>query len=214
MKKHIPTQLIIGLGILLVGGGIVGGEYLLVKWYPTHKANVIKDTLTLTPYKNDGLGIDMQVAAGINEKVETFSGGVRIFSPRYLDTGPSITITSQPNLDKSGEFTPQELAIWQTDGVQHNLTRYEYDQTRINDRDAVLIWQYKDRAMLLTARIISPDRIVEANCTPGSADENLYMQACDESVRTIKVAGPPSPQSQSPTPGVIEIGPTPSSVKH
>jgi hypothetical protein len=52
MKKHIPTQLIIGLGILLIGGGIVGGEYLLVKWYPTHKAAVIKDTLTLTPYKN------------------------------------------------------------------------------------------------------------------------------------------------------------------
>ena len=44
--------------------------------------------------------------------------------------------------------------------------------------------------MLLTARIISPDRIVEANCTPGSADENLYLQACEESVRTIKVAGP------------------------
>jgi hypothetical protein len=104
------------------------------------------------------------------------------------------------------------LAIWETDGVQHNLPRYHYEEAHINDRDAVLIWQYKNRAMLLTTRVISPDRIVEANCTPGSADEDLYMQACDESVRTMKVAGPPSPQA--PTPGIEEIGPTPSSVEH
>jgi len=214
MKKHIPTQLIIGLGILLVGGGIVGGEYLLVKWYPKHKEAVEKETLAPTSYKNDSLGFEMQVAAGLNEKAESFSGGVRIFSPRLWTTGPSITITSQPNLDKSDDFTPQELAIWQTDGVQHNLWRYDYEHTQINDRNAVLIWQYKNHAMMLTARVISPDHIVEANCTPGSADEILYMEACKESVLTIKVAGPPSPQAQPPTPGVIDIGPTPSSVKH
>ena len=93
-----------------------------------------------------------------------------------------------------------------------NLPRYHFEHTRINDRDAVLIWQYKNRAMLLTARVISPDHIVEANCTPGGADEDLYMQACDESVRTIKVAGPPSPPP--PTPGVEEIAPNPSPAKH
>ena len=165
-----------------------------------------------TSYKNDGLGFEMQVAAGINEKVEPFSGGVRIFSPRFWSTGPSITITSQPNPDQSAEFTPQDLAMWETDGAQHDLPRYHFEHTRINDRDAVLIWQYKNRAMLLTARVISPDHIVEANCTPGSADEDLYMQACDESVRTIKVAGPPSPPP--PTPGVEEIAPNPSPAKH
>ena len=212
MKKHIPTQLIVGLGILLIGGGIVGGEYFLVKWYPRHKEAVKQETLALTSYKNDGLGFEMQVAAGINEKVEPFSGGVRIFSPRFWSTGPSLTITSQPNPDQSAEFTPQELAIWQTDGVQHNLWRYDYEHTQINDRNAVLIWQYKNHAMMLTARVISPDHIVEANCTPGSADEILYMEACKESVLTIKVAGPPSPPP--PTPGVMDIGPTPSSVKH
>ena len=205
MKKNIPTQLIVGLGILLIGGGIVGGEYFLVKWYPSHKAAVIKETLRPISYKNDDLGIEMQVAAGINEKVEPFAGGVRISSPGFLSTGPSITITSQPNLDQSGEFTPQELAIWETDGVQHHLWRYHYEQTRINDRDAVLIWQYKNGAMLLTARIISPDHIVEANCTPGRADEDLYMQACEDSVKTIKVAGPPSPQP--PPLGGMEIVP-------
>ena len=75
MKKQIPTQLIVGLGILLIGGGIVGGEYFLVKWYPAHKEAVKKETLAPTSYKNDDLGFEMQVAAGINEKAETFSGG-------------------------------------------------------------------------------------------------------------------------------------------
>jgi hypothetical protein len=59
--------------------------------------------------------------------------------------------------------------------------------------------------MLLTVRIISPDRIVEADCTPGRADEDLYMQACNESLRTIKVAGPESPPPVSP--GVMELTP-------
>jgi len=207
--KKLPTQLIVGLGILLIGGGIVGGEYFLVKWYPQHKEAVKKETLALTPYKNDGLGFEMQVAAGLNEKTEVFLGGVRISSSRFLSKGPSLTITSQPNPDQSAEFTPQQLAIWQSDGAQHNLWRYDFAHTRINDRDAVLIWQWKNGAMLLTVRIISPDRIVEANCTPGSADENLYLQACEETARTIKVAGPPSPQP--PLEGGMEVlsGPSP-----
>ena len=212
MKKHIPTQLIVGLGILLVGGGIVGGEYFLVKWFPRHKEAVQKETLAPTSYKNDGLGFEMLVAAGINEKVEPFSGGVRIFSPRFWSKGPFITITSQPNPDQSAEFTPQDLAKWETDGALQGIPRYHFEHTRINDRDAVLIWQYRTRAMLLTARVLSPDHLVEAVCTPGNADEDLYMQACDESVRTIKVAGPPSPPP--PTPGVEEIAPNPPPANH
>ena len=211
MKKHLPTQLIVGLAILLLGGGIVGGEYLLVRWYPTHKAAVIKETLALTPYKNDGLGFEMQVAAGIDEKVEPFAGGVRIFSPRFWSIGPSLTLTSQPNPDQSSEFTPQDLAIWETDGTLHELPRYHFEHTRINDRDAVLIWQYKNREMLLTARVISPDHIVEVSCTPGRAEEDLYMQACEDSVKTIKVAGPPSPPPL--TPGVEEIPQNPAPAK-
>ncbi|MFZ0960491.1 MAG: hypothetical protein WAO35_06260 [Terriglobia bacterium] len=207
MKKRIPTQLIVGLGILLVGGGIVGGEFLFVKRYPAHKETVEKETLAPISYQNDGLGIEMQVAAGIDQKVESFSGGIRIFSPRFWSVGPSLTITSQPNPDQSAEFTPLDLARWQTDGDTHELPRYHFDHTRINDRDAVLIWQYKGRAMLLTARIISPERVVEANCTPGNAEEDLYMQACDESVRTIKIMGAPSPPS--PTPGLMETAPNP-----
>lgn len=192
MKKHIPTQLVVGLGILVIGSGIVGGEYLLVKWYPAHQANVVSETLKLIPYKDDGLGVDMQVAAGIDQKVDISPGEVRIYSPRLFSTDPSITLTSQPNPDQSSEFTPQILAIWETDGATHSLPRYEFNHIQINGRDAVLIWQSVNRHMVLTTRIISPDRIIEAKCTAGGGDENLYMQACEDSVKTIKVAGPPS----------------------
>jgi hypothetical protein len=205
MTKKIPTQLVVGLGILLVGAGIVGGEYLLVRWYPGHKAAVKTETLAPQSYRNDDLGLDMQVAAGIKDKVEPFSGGVRIYSPRLWSTGPSLKITSQPNPDQSAEFTPQILAKWQTDGVTQDLPRYHFERTQINHRDAVLIWQYKDRAMVLTARIIAPDHMVEAECTPGGADEDLYMLACDESIRSIKVAGRESPQPV--TPGLMELTP-------
>ncbi len=192
MMRKIPTQLVVGLGILVIGSGIVGGEYLLVKWYPTHKANVASETLKPIPYRNEGLGIDMQVAAGIDQRVDISPGMVRIFSPRLLSTDPSITLTSQPNPDQSSEFTPQTLAIWETDGVTHGLPRYDFKHLQINDRDAVMFWQSINRHMVLTARIISPDRVIEAKCTAGGGDENLYMEACEDSVKTIKVAGPPS----------------------
>ncbi|HTS69121.1 MAG TPA: hypothetical protein VMO17_09055 [Terriglobia bacterium] len=193
MKKEIPTQLIVGLGILLIGGLIVGGEFLLVKWYPGHKEALKKEARALSPYKNDGLGIEMQVAAGINGKVEVFSGGVRISSSRFWSVGPSITVTSQPNPDRAGEFTPVDLAKWESDGVTQELARYHFEHARINDRDAVLIWQLKAHGMTLTAHIIAPDRIVEATCEIGHTDEDIYMQACDDTVRTIKLEGPPSP---------------------
>lgn len=194
----------VGLGILLIGAGIVGGEYVLVTWYPVHKENVRKATLAVTSYKNDDLGFELQVAAGINKKVETFTGGVHIFAPKFWAAGPSLKITSRPNPDKSSEFTPQDLAIWEADGVQHHLWRYDFQQTQINGRNAVLIWQYKDRAMQITARIIAPDHIVEADCTPGSEDEALFLTACEESLRTIKVAGAPSAEPE-PAGGKEEI---------
>ena len=208
--KHM--QFWVGLGILLIGGGIVGGEYFLVKWYPQHMETVKNETLVLTPYKNDSMGIEMQVAAGINEKIEPIFGGVKISSPRFWSTGPSLTITEKPNPDKSSEFTPQALAIWETDGATHRIWRYDFEHSRINDRDAVLIWQYKDHAMWITARFISPDHLVEANCTPGRADEALYLKACEESLRSIKVGGTPS--SFPPPEGGMEILPSPPHGKH
>ncbi|MBZ5563155.1 MAG: hypothetical protein LAP13_12140 [Acidobacteriia bacterium] len=205
MKREMPTQLIVGVLILLIGGAIVGGEYLLVQWWPRHEQRVRDEVLTLLPYRNETLGVEMQVAAGIYGKVQGFPGGVRIERSKFWSIGPSLTITMQPNPDQSAEFSPQVLAKWQTVGVTEEIPRYRMDHLRINDRDAVLIRQFQGRAMLLTARIISPDRIIEANCSPGREDEDLYMNACEESLRTIKVAGPPSPQPSPPSEGIIEL---------
>ena len=205
MAKKLPTQLIVGLGILVIGGGIVGGEYLLVKWYPRHAYAVREATLRPEPFRNDGLGIEMQVAAGFLGKEESFAGGVRIYRPKFWSAPPSIKITSQSNPDQTAEFSAQILAKWQTQGVTDDLPRYHFDHLRLNDRDAVMIWQYKNREMTLLARIITPDRIVEVECTPGGADEDLYMQGCSESLHTIKVAGPESPPP--PVADVTEMTP-------
>jgi hypothetical protein len=202
MKKAIPTQLIVALAIMLVGGGALGGEYFLVKWLPKHQERVREETLELMPYQNAALGVEMQIAAGLYGRVEDFPGGVRITRPKFWSIPPALTLTSQPNPDAVFEFSPEVLAKWQTQGVYQEIPRYHFERTKINNRDAVLIWQYANRAMLLTARVISPERIVEAACTPGREDEDLYMQACDESVRTLKVAGPEPPPPQQP---VLEL---------
>jgi hypothetical protein len=202
MKRAIPTQLTVALLILLVGGGALGGEFFLVKWLPKHRERVREETLELMPYQNAALGVEMQIAAGLYGKVEDFPGGVRITRPKFWSIPPALTLTSQPNPDATFEFSPQVLAKWQTQGVYQEIPRYHFERTKINNRDAVLIWQYANRAMLLTARVISPERIVEAACTPGREDEDLYMRACDESVRTLKVAGPESPPPPQP---VLEL---------
>lgn len=200
------TQLLVGLAIVVLGGAALGGEYFLVKWYPRHRQRVADETLKLLRYRNDGLGIELQVAAGIYGKIQSFPGGVKIFRPAFWSLGPSLTITAQPNPDSAAEFSPQILAKWETQGVTEEIPRYHFEHTKINNRDAALIWQYKDRSMLLTAHVISPDRIVEADCTPGMADEDLFMEACGESLRTLKVAGPETPPPA--TPGLQEIGPS------
>jgi hypothetical protein len=206
MKKQLPTQLTVGLAILLIGGFLVGGEYLLVKWYPGHKQRVADEVLALKPYQNAQMGVDMQIAAGIYGKVEPFPGGVKISRSKFMSIGPSITLTTQPNPDKTFEFTPELLAKWQVRGTYEEIPRYTFEHTKIQNRDAVLIWLQKDRMMHLYAHIMSPDRIVEADCTPGKADEALYLQACAESLRTINVAGPEPPPENS-SQGIVELNP-------
>ena len=207
MKTQIPFQLIVGLGILLIGGGIIGGEYYLVKWLPKYRESVRAETLKPVPYKNDQLGIEIQIPSGFMGKVEEFTGGVRITRPKFMSIGPSITITTQPNPDGTFEFDPKALAKWQTDDIYQQLSRYRFLRTKINNRDAVFISQYKNRAMVFTTRVISSERIIEISCTPGKEDEELYLRACDETVRTLKVAGPEPPPPPAP---VVELAtPTP-----
>lgn len=206
MKKQIPIQLIVGLGILVIGGAVLGIEYLLVKWAPVYRQHVEDETLKLLPYHNDGLGVDLQVAAGIYGRVSEFPGGVKIYRPRILGADPELTITTQPNPDHTFEFSPQILAVWETDGTLKNIPDYHFERTQIMGRDAVIISQTKNRSTLVTARVISPERIVEADCVPGSMDEKLYVQACVSSVGTLKVAGTEPPVPASPT---VEATPLP-----
>jgi hypothetical protein len=206
MKKHIPNQLILAVSILIIGGGLVGGEYLLVKWYPGHQQRVSEKTLKPRAYHNDSLGIDMQIADGLYGNIETFPGGVKISRSEFWSIGPSLTITSQPNPDQTWEFSPEVLAKWESRGAVEELPLYHLEHTKINNRDAMLIRELKGRTMHLTARIICRERIIEADCSCGGEDEVLYMEACDRTLRTIKVAGaePPPP----PTPRVVELSPT------
>jgi hypothetical protein len=205
MKKQIPSQLILAVSILIIGGGLAGGEYLLVKWYPGHHQRVSEETLKQRPYHTDSLGIDIQIANGLYGNVETFPGGVKISRSEFWSIGPSLTITSQPNPDQTWEFSPEVLAKWETKGAVEDLPVYHLEHTKINNRDAMMIRQLKGRFMHLTARIICRERIIEADCSLGGEDEALYMEACDETLRTIKVAGtePPPPS----TPGVVELSP-------
>jgi hypothetical protein len=198
-------QLWLLLVIVFGGAGALGAEYLLVKWYPRHQQRVADEVLTLLPYRNDSLGVEMQVAAGIYGKVEGFPGGVKIYRSKFWSVGPSLTITSQPNPDNAAEFSPQILAKWESQGAIEEIPRYHFERTKINNRDAVLISQLGHRTMLLTVHIISPERVVEVDCTPGLADEDLYMQACHSSVETMRVAGPEAPAPVQPQ--LIDIKP-------
>ena len=205
MKKETSLQLIVGLVIVLGGVSFLGIEFLLMKWYPRHQLQVVENTLKQLPYRNATLGIEMQVSAGLYGRVADFPGGVKIERPKFWSVGPSLTITSQPNPDQAAEFSPEVLAKWQTRGTLEEIPRYEFDHRQINDRDAVLIWQFHNRSMLLTLRAISPERIIEANCTPGAADEMVFMRACKDSLRSLKILGAPSPTT--PSPGIIELAP-------
>ena len=205
MGKKIPNQLILAISILIIGGALVGGEYLLMKWYPGHRQRVSEETLAQRSYHNEALGIDMQISSGLYGKIEAFPGGVKIRRSKFWSVGPSLAITSQPNPDHTWEFSPEELAKWETKGVTEDLPLYHLEHTKINNRDAMMIRQLLGRYLHLTARILTQDRLIEADCSPGDEDETLYMEACDETLRTIKVAGPEPP----PQPGVVELSPAP-----
>jgi hypothetical protein len=204
MKKALSTQWMLMIAIVVIGGAILGAEYYLVKWLPGHRERLREEVLKPVPYKNDKLGFEAEIAAGLTGKIEEFPGGVRIFKPETMSLGPSVTFTARPNPEGTFEFSPQELARWQTDDIYLEIPRYSFQQVKINNRSAVLIEQFKDRAMQLTARVMSSERILEMTCTPGQADEALYMQACHQTARSIKVAGPEPPP---PPPTVYELIP-------
>jgi hypothetical protein len=217
--KKLSMQAKFALGILLIGGTALLAEYVLVKWYPYYQGYNANKVLKALPYQNASLGIDMQVAAGIYGKVDDFPGGVRIYRSHLFSRGPALIITSQSNPNNAEEFSPQLLAKWQTAGTYEKIPDYRFEHMKIQGRDAVMIWQSSEHAKVLpaisfdvssaenaelvTAHIISPDHIVQANCRPGSNDAALFLRACEESIKSIKVTGPPP--RETPEPGVLEL---------
>ncbi len=217
--KKLSMQAKFALGIILIGGAALAAEYILVKWYPYYQGHKANKVLEALPYQNATLGIDMKVAAGIYGKVDDFPGGVRIYRSHLFSHGPALIMTSQSNPNSADEFSPQLLARWQTAGTYEKIPDYRFEHMKIQGRDAVMIWQSAEHAKVLpaisfdvsssenpelvTAHIISPDHIVQANCRPGSSDPKLFLQACEESIKSIKVSGPPP--KEEPVPGVLEL---------
>ncbi|MGH9455183.1 MAG: hypothetical protein ACRD2O_14570, partial [Terriglobia bacterium] len=113
---------------------------------------------------------------------------------------PAIVITSEPNPSNQDKFTDQTLADLQTQGVTKGIPGYNFEHTKINDRDAVLIWKYDavHRWMEVTGRVMASDRIVQAVCTTGQENQALFTTACAASLRTIQMLGSPPPPSSAP----------------
>jgi hypothetical protein len=187
MKFRASTQLIVALAIIVIGGGALGAEYLLVKWYPMHRQAVTDALQKMLPYQNQSLGLEMQVAAGIYGKVQTIPDGVRIYRPELFGPVPSLTIVSQPNPDGATDFSAELLAQWETAGANHSILGYVYQHTQINGRNAALIWQPQNHMTVITAHLISPQRILQVDCVPGAVDQDIYVPACDATVHSIKL---------------------------
>jgi hypothetical protein len=205
MKIKISPQLAFALGVLFIGGAWLGAEYVLVKWYPRYRLANEEAALNLLPYRNDRLGIQMQVAACIYGKVRDFPGGVKIYRSGIFTSGPTLMITSEANPGHSDQFSPQLLARWEAWGSVHDIPEYSYDPAPIEGRNAATIRQGQGQGMLLTAHVISPAYIVRADCSTGGSNVSLYLQACEESLRSITVAGPPT-KPESP-PGILKLVP-------
>jgi len=205
MKFRASTQLIVALAIIIVGGGALGAEVLLVKWYPVHKQAVTDTLQKMLAYQNPKLGLDMQVAAGIYGKVQDLSDGVRIYRPQVFGPVPSLTIVALPNPDGATEFSGELLAQWETAGATHSILGYFYQYTQINGRNAALIHQPRNHMTVLTAHIISPQRILQVDCVPGADDQDIFVPACDSTVYSIKLDGVPPPPPTSTAP--VEIIP-------
>ena len=198
MKLRVPTQLIVALAIVVIGGGALGGEYLLVKWYPIHKQAVSDALQKMLPYQNESLGIEMQVAAGLYGKVQAIPDGVRIYRPELFGPVPSLTIVSQPNPDDATDFPADLLAQWETFGANHSIPGYSYQHMQINGRNAAVISQPQSEMTVITVHLISQRRILQVDCIPGVVDQDIYVPACNATVHSIKLdAVPPTPQGDT-----------------
>jgi hypothetical protein len=181
------------IGILIAGAILLTSEFFLIRWYPGHKERAEQQALKLFPYQNSAMGLQMDIAAALYGKVRDGANQIKISRWSLFGKGPSITISLKPN--HSAQFTPQLLAQLETAGVRNDLLGYQFQHVTLGNRDAILIWQYDEgsRSMNVTAQVLAPDRMIQAVCNTGSgSDQDLYTEACNESLKSIQLSGPPS----------------------
>lgn len=188
------------VAIVVVAAIILGIEYLAVRWYPAHEQRTESAALQQLPYQNERLGIQMQVASGIYGSVSDFAGGVKIYRSHFFGSGPAITITSTPNPDGASRFSDQLLAEIETEGSRKGIPNYQFQRLTLYGRDAYLVSEYNPQSGStdVTAHILAPDRIVQAVCDTGGKHQDVFTQACTESLKSLKVTGPPSNLPQPP----------------
>jgi hypothetical protein len=199
MKVQISGQRKVTIGILVIGAALLSTEFFFIRWYPGHQERVQQGALKLFPYQNSAMGLQMDLAAALYGKVRDGGKDVTISRWKLFGKGPSVTISLKPN--SSSQFTPELLANLETQGVKNNLLGYQFQHLILGTRDAILIWQYdeRSRSMNVTAQVLAPDRMIQAVCNTGSGDQDLYTEACNETLKSIQLTGPPSNLSDTDT---------------
>ncbi|HTV54995.1 MAG TPA: hypothetical protein VMI06_08760 [Terriglobia bacterium] len=192
IRIQMSGQRKVTVGILVIGAALLTTEFLLIRWYPGHQEREQQQALKLLPYQNSAMGLQIDVAAAIYGKVRDSGKEVTISRWKLFGNGPSIAISLKPN--SSAQFTPELLAQLETAGVRNNLLGYQFQHMTLGTRDAILIWQYDEhsRSMNVTAHVLAPDRMIQAVCNTGSGDQDLYTEACNETLKSIQLSGPPS----------------------
>lgn len=180
--------------IVVVAALVLGAEYTVKRLYPIHEQRVEDAALKQWPYQKASLGLQMQVAVGIYGSVTDLANGVKIHRSRIFGGSPSITITLLPNPDGASQFSAKFLNQAESPGDASDLPGYQFQHVNLAGRDAYIITQPDPHSNTTTvsAGIIAPDRIIQAVCSTGGANQEVYTQACSESLNSIKLSGPPS----------------------
>lgn len=194
------TQKWATLIILVIAVLVFGTEYALKRWLPAHEQRVEDAALKQLPYQKASLGLQMQVAAGIYGAVADTGDSAKIYRSHISGGSPSITLTLLPNPGHASQFTEEFLNQAEATDAGSDLTGYNFEHVRLAGRDAYIITRPDPRTKVTTvmARVIAPDRLIQAVCTTGGANQQVFTQACNESLDSIQLSGPPSNLHETP----------------
>lgn len=180
--------------ILAVAALVLGTEYTIKRWYPAHEHREEDAALKPLPYQNAPLGLKMQISKGIYGAVANVANGVTISRRRIMGGSPSLTITLLPNPDGASQFPEKFLDQAEGTDPASDVPGYNFQHVRLAGRDAYMITRPDPRTKTttITARVIAPDRILQAVCSTGGAMQDVFTEACIESLTSMVLSGPPS----------------------